>query len=84
MPQEPFEKSLTPYTDASIITQALADVYVAAKSDDGRTAEGKQLFPENETPMNKLIDGVSHVIISMMGSPTAYTNNIVDAELRHG
>ena len=76
-----FEKSLTPYTDASIITQSLADVYVAAKSDDGRTAEGKQLFPENETPINKLIDGVSHVAMSMMpGSVDSLYRLLVDAD----
>ena len=76
-----FEKSLTPYTDASIITQALADVYVAAKSDDGRTAEGKQLFPENETSINKLIDGVSHVAMSMMpGSVDSLYRLLVDAD----
>ena len=76
-----FEKALTPYTDASIITEALADVYVAAKSDDGRTAEGKQLFPENETSINKLIDGVSHVAMSMMpGSVDSLYRLFVDAD----
>ena len=76
-----FDKALTPYTDASIITEALQDVYFAAKSDDGRTAEGKQLFPENETPINKLIDGVSHIAMSMMpGSVDSLYRLLVEAD----
>ena len=80
-----FEKALTPYTDASIITEALADVYVAATSDDRRTAEGKQLFPKNETPINNFINGVSHVAMSMMpGSLDSLNRLLIDADAMPG
>ena len=76
-----FSKALSSYTDSAIITQALEDVYVASQSDDGRTSEGKQLFPENETPLNKFIDGASHVAMSMMpGSLDSLNRLLIDAD----
>ena len=76
-----FEKALTPYTDASIITQALVDVGIARLNDNGRTAEGKQIFPANETILNKTIDGVSHIAMSMMpGSLDSLNRLLIDAD----
>ena len=80
-----FDTALSSYTDSAIITQALEDVYVAAQSDDGRTAEGKQLFPENETPLNKFIDGASHLAMSMMpGSADSLYRLLIDADAMPG
>jgi len=52
---------IKPYTDEAIFSKAIGDIYFAIKNENGRTPEGKQLFPEDEHPLVKLTNGLAHV-----------------------
>ena len=66
---------ISPYVDQPIFTQALSDVAYAIASDDGRTANGKELFNATTPKMERFENGIYHIFESFV--PTTI-NSAVD------
>ena len=74
---EGVKKLLTPYTDPAILSSAVADVYTAMNSPDGRTTEGKPLFVAGLDTSEKIYNGAIHILESFApGSATSIQRGI--------
>ena len=65
---------ISPYVDQPIFTQALSDVIYAIASDDGRTADGKELFNATTPKMERFENGIYHIFESFV--PTTINSAI--------
>ena len=72
-------KLLAPYLGQSIITESISDLTYAAMNDAGRSPSGEQLFPENETRLNKAITMFEHLGSAMMPGSLNSVMNVIDA-----
>jgi len=70
---------LRPFVGESIITEYLEGVVYAAKNPSGRTADGEQLFPENETRLNKAINAFVYLSDGMMPGSISSIEGIIEA-----
>lgn len=76
---EGVKKVITPYTDPAILSSAIKDVFVAADSEDGRTADGKTLFVSGMDRSEKIYNGAIHILEAFAPGSVSSINRAIDA-----
>ena len=78
-------KTVTPYTDQAIVTEAFTDILIAAMSGDGRTPNGEQLLPKDDP--EAWLNTIPHILNAFVPGTITSLQNIgiaADGELYPG
>jgi len=63
---EATQKLAVPFVSEAIVTKTISDVYYAMKSSEGETPEGRKIFNNNDSAIDRVGDAAYHILDSFI------------------